>query len=114
MSYGKVLLTLMVLGFMVAGCSKPDVNQFITRESLDEATVACVGSTDRLCKYRPAFAKAEKYCADNRMSDAQCKQLMDDITKKALSYTQQQTDEMNQSTENLKRVTEELRRKNAR
>ncbi len=31
MSYGKVLLTLMVLGLMFIGCSKPDVNQFVTK-----------------------------------------------------------------------------------
>jgi PBP1b-binding outer membrane lipoprotein LpoB len=113
MPYGKVLL-IMVLGLMFVGCSKPDVNQFITRESFAEATVACEGSTDRLCRYRPAFVKAEKYCADNRMSDAQCNQVKDEITEEALSYAQEQIDEMNQSTEKLKRVTEERRRKNAK
>jgi hypothetical protein len=114
MSYGKVLLTLMVLGFMFVGCNKPDVNQFITRESLDEATVACVGSTDRLCKYRPAFAKAEKYCSDNKMSDTQCKELMNAVTKKALSLTDDQNDEIKQTTDKFNQVTEEIRRKNAK
>jgi ribosomal protein S13 len=81
---------------------------------LDEATVACVGSTDRLCKYRPAFAKAEKYCADNKMSDTQCKELMNAVTKKALSLTDDQIDEIKQTTDKFKQVTEEIRRKNAK
>lgn len=114
MSGKKLFVALMFLGLMIIGCSKPDVSQFISKESLDEATAACEGSTDRLCKYRPAFDKAEKYCSDNKMSDSQCKELMDAVTKKALSLTDDQVDEMNQTTDKIKRATEEIRRKNAK
>ncbi len=110
----KVLVRFAFLGLVITGliACQPDVNQFITKESFDEAVKACENSTDIQCPYRPSLTKVEKYCSENNLSDTQCKRIMDDVFHKALYFRDQQTKEIQQTTEKLQRVTEELKRKN--
>jgi hypothetical protein len=112
MSYGKVLVTLVFLGFVFIGCSsKPDISQFVTKESFDKETVACRGSADILCSNRPAIRKVKKYCSDNKLSDSQCEELNNAVMEEMVALTEIQSKRIQEATDKMRETTEEQRRK---
>ncbi len=117
MYYGKVLVTLVFLGLVFIGCSKsgsskPDMRQFITRESLSSEFLACEGSANlHGCITRPAIRKVEKYCSDNKMSDSQCKELMNAVMDEVSTLTEMRSNAFREATDRMNEATEQERRK---
>jgi hypothetical protein len=115
MAYGKVLVTLMVLGLVFIGCSKPskpDMSQFITGESLAREFTACEDSENFYrCITRPAIRKAEKYCSDKKMSNSQCEELTNAVLDEISALSEIRSKRFREATDRIRDDTDDQRRK---